>query len=195
MLEVTYWDGGWLLFLMLTLPLIPMDDVLTVVNEYSGATREQAGESALPYPPPAEIALGADWLTLLEPSLEELAAAADALHPIFATAPGQQRAAVLNSLLERSAPQPRSASDGTLGWEIDAEHDALLGALSVAVLRWGDQHGIHHLGVCAAERCTDIYADAAGRRRFCSSTCLSRTKVAVHRRRKAEATTPGSTSI
>jgi predicted RNA-binding Zn ribbon-like protein len=48
------------------------------------------------------------------------------------------------------------------------------------------EHGLGRSGVCAADGCDHVYADASrgGRRRFCSDACANRTGVAAFRARR-----------
>lgn len=52
------------------------------------------------------------------------------------------------------------------------------------------EHGLGRTGVCAADGCDLVYADASrgGRRRFCSEACANRTNVAAFRARRRATT-------
>lgn len=56
-------------------------------------------------------------------------------------------------------------------------------ALAIAI----GSHGIRRMGICQGDRCDRVYIDTSrnGSRHFCSSTCLSRQKVAAFRARRA----------
>lgn len=101
----------------------------------------------------------------------------------------------LNALLEAHPVQPRisfhSASDWHMhvtsrGSSVAAEHMA--GAVwGLAV--WLCEFGPNRFGVCADERCGNVYLDTSSNccRRFCSERCATRSHVAAHRARKRAA--------
>lgn len=161
-------------------PVLEMRDVVEFVNEFSDAAREAAGEQHTRYPDAAELLV---WTAPL-PGIDGLVEAANAIHPLFA-ASGSTRER-LNELLRSLRPTPVATADG-LRWTVDDPADVLLTALATAVLAWLLRHGPDRLGTCGGADCADVYADSspAGRRRFCSTTCLNRHKVAAHRRRAA----------
>lgn len=127
----------------------------------------------------------------------ELAKLADRLRPVFLAAEDgatDMVAELVNALLAdyRSAPK-LSRHDG------EPWHLHFTGA--VAGTEWGagcatglavvvDSQATGRLGVCRAEGCDRVYVDVSrnASRRFCSETCLNRTKVAAFRAR-ARATT------
>lgn len=161
-------------------PVLEMRGVVEFVNEFADATRDAAGEQHTAYPDAAELLA---WTGPL-PALDGLVAAAGAIHPLFAAgASARQR---VNELLRSLRPTPVAAADG-LRWAVDDPADLLPTALATTVLAWLLRHDPDRLGTCGATNCVDVYADSspAGRRRFCSTTCLNRHKVAAHRRRAA----------
>lgn len=182
---------------MTRVPYVPIEELARVINEYGTCTRHAAGEEHQPRP--ALRDLGDDVATLaeVEPSTVQLQRAADALHPVFVAA--QERAdpaAILNDLLVATRPTPTSDAHGCIEWTVATPDDAVLAALTIALLRWTDQHGIDSLGICDANRCVDVYLDTSERRRFCSTTCLTRTKVAAYRERQAQkATADGEDAV
>ncbi|HEX2356985.1 MAG TPA: CGNR zinc finger domain-containing protein [Micromonosporaceae bacterium] len=103
--------------------------------------------------------------------------------------------AELNSLLEAYPVQPRISGHDASDWHmhvtsrgasVSAEH--LAGAvwgLSV----WLCEYGSARFGVCADERCGNVYLDTSSNccRRFCSERCATRSHVAAHRARKRAA--------
>ena len=98
----------------------------------------------------------------------------------------------LNSLLEAHPVQPRISGHETDEWHmhvtgrassVAAEHMA--GAVwGLAV--WLCEYGSNRFGVCADERCGNVYLDTSSNccRRFCSERCATRSHVAAHRARK-----------
>ena len=127
----------------------------------------------------------------------ELARLADRLRPVFLAAEDgatDRVAALVNALLAdyRSAPK-LSRHDG------EPWHLHFTGA--AAGTEWGagcatglavvvDSQATSRLGVCRADGCDRVYVDVSrnASRRFCSESCLNRTKVAAFRAR-ARATT------
>ena len=113
---------------------------------------------------------------------------------------GRDIAAVeaLNALLETHPVQPRISGHEVNDWHmhvtgrgstVAAEHMA--GAVwGLAV--WLCQYGSARFGVCADERCGNVYLDTSSNccRRFCSERCATRSHVAAHRARKRATTDP-----
>jgi predicted RNA-binding Zn ribbon-like protein len=103
----------------------------------------------------------------------------------------------LNALLEAHPVQPRISAHKTDDWHmhvtsrgssVSAEHMA--GAVwGLAV--WLCEFGSARFGVCADERCGNVYLDTSSNccRRFCSERCATRSHVAAHRARKRAAGT------
>lgn len=98
----------------------------------------------------------------------------------------------LNALLEAHPVQPRISGHDANDWHMhvtsrgaSASSEYLAGAvwgLSV----WLCQFGSARFGVCADERCGNVYLDTSSNncRRFCSERCATRSHVAAHRARK-----------
>lgn len=101
----------------------------------------------------------------------------------------------LNSLLEAYPVQPRISGHDTDDWHMhvtgrgaSATAEFLAGAIwGLAV--WLCQYGSARFGVCADERCGNVYLDTSSNccRRFCSERCATRSHVAAHRARKRAA--------
>lgn len=126
----------------------------------------------------------------------ELARLATRLRPVFLAAEDgatDRVAELVNALLAdyRSAPQ-LSRHDGE-PWHLHFT--------SAAGTEWGagcatglavvvDSQATGRLGVCRAEGCDRVYVDVSrnASRRFCSESCLNRTKVAAFRARARAAT-------
>lgn len=98
----------------------------------------------------------------------------------------------LNALLEAYPMQPRISAHERSDWHLhvtgrgsSASAEYLAGAVwGLAV--WLCEHGSSRFGVCADERCGNMYLDTSSNccRRFCSERCATRSHVAAHRARK-----------
>jgi predicted RNA-binding Zn ribbon-like protein len=122
---------------------------------------------------------------------------------------GRDNAAVaaLNGLLEAHPVQPRISSHAGTGTDDPDYHmhvtarGASVGADHMAGAVWGlavwlCEQGSSRFGVCADDRCGNVYLDTSSNscRRFCSERCATRSHVAAHRARKrAAAPEPSST--
>jgi predicted RNA-binding Zn ribbon-like protein len=101
----------------------------------------------------------------------------------------------LNVLLETYPTQPRISGHDTNDWHMhvtgraaSVSSEVLAGAVwGLAV--WLCEHGSERFGVCADERCGNVYLDTSSNccRRFCSERCATRSHVAAHRARKRAA--------
>jgi predicted RNA-binding Zn ribbon-like protein len=104
----------------------------------------------------------------------------------------QEAVNALNALLDAYPVQPRISGHEINEWHmhvtsrgssVSAEHMA--GAVwGLAV--WLCEFGSARFGVCADERCGNVYLDTSSNncRRFCSERCATRSHVAAHRARK-----------
>ncbi|HVC39478.1 MAG TPA: CGNR zinc finger domain-containing protein [Candidatus Dormibacteraeota bacterium] len=113
----------------------------------------------------------------------------------------RDRAAVLvNTLLSRYQAAPQLARHDGESWHLhfhsqdkEAGRAVARGAMCVIALAVviGSPGGAR-LGLCGSSRCDLAFIDTSknGSRRFCSSTCLSRTKVAAFRARRADQRPP-----
>jgi predicted RNA-binding Zn ribbon-like protein len=116
---------------------------------------------------------------------------------------GQEAVTALNALLEAHPMQPRISTHDTNDWHmhvtsrgssVSAEY--LAGAVwGLAV--WLCQQGSERFGVCADDRCGNVYLDTSSNccRRFCSERCATRSHVAAHRARKRAAGTADATGV
>ncbi|RZQ65150.1 CGNR zinc finger domain-containing protein [Amycolatopsis suaedae] len=156
---------------MYDVPVLDMGRVVEFVNEHADRPRVVADEQDMPYP---EMAVPSG----------DLVPAANAAFEVFAAAPDGRAFERLNDLLRAARPLP-VATEAGLRWTVDAPENVLPAALGACLLEWLVNHGQERLGTCHGAKCVDVYADAspAGRRRFCSSTCLNRHKVAAYRQR------------
>jgi predicted RNA-binding Zn ribbon-like protein len=104
--------------------------------------------------------------------------------------------AAINTLLEAYPVQPRISGHDTGDWHMHvtgrgsaASAEFLAGAVwGLAV--WLCEYGSARFGVCADDRCRNVYLDTSSNccRRFCSERCATRSHVAAHRARKRAAT-------
>ncbi len=101
----------------------------------------------------------------------------------------------INLLLEAYPVQPRISGHDASDWHMHvtgrgsaASAEFLAGAVwGLAV--WLCEYGSARFGVCADERCGNVYLDTSSNccRRFCSERCATRSHVAAHRARKRAA--------
>jgi predicted RNA-binding Zn ribbon-like protein len=132
-------------------------------------------------------------IPLSDADLAAMREAAERLTAVFATDDPGTAAALLNGLFARAARTPRLTShDGTTPWHlhVDSGDDAPWGewflassALALAVLL-ADHQRVPG-GLCASNTCRRPYLDLGGGspRRYCSSRCATRERVAAHRSR------------
>jgi predicted RNA-binding Zn ribbon-like protein len=123
------------------------------------------------------------------------------LRDVFeAGASGQDLIAVgeLNGLLEAYPIQPRISGHDSDDWHMHVtSRGASVSAEYLAGAAWGlavwlCEFGSARFGVCADERCGNVYLDTSSNncRRFCSERCATRSHVAAHRARKKAAIDP-----
>ncbi len=107
----------------------------------------------------------------------------------------------LNLLLEAHPIQPRISGHEASDWHMHVtSRGSSVGAEHMAGAAWGlavwlCEFGSNRFGVCADERCGNVYLDTSSNccRRFCSERCATRSHVAAHRARK-KAETPVAVS-
>jgi predicted RNA-binding Zn ribbon-like protein len=120
------------------------------------------------------------------------------LRDVFeAGASGRDSVAVaeLNALLEAYPIQPRISGHEADDWHMHVtSRGASVSAEFLAGAAWGlavwlCEYGSARFGVCADERCGNVYLDTSSNncRRFCSERCATRSHVAAHRARKKAA--------
>ena len=158
--------------------------LVTLVNEWGTRPRVEAGEQGQPFPDPGVVGLDAG----ADP--DDLVRVADLLHPVFAAASVGERVRRLDALLVdtgltvrlREAPTGQAYEE----WEPARAVDALLVATLRTLTEVVQTRGPAAIGVCGGEECVDVWIDAPrGRpRRYCSSQCGGRVRVAAHRRRQ-----------
>jgi predicted RNA-binding Zn ribbon-like protein len=110
--------------------------------------------------------------------------------------------AELNSLLEAFPVKPRISGHDATDWHMHVTgRGSSVSAEYLARATWGlavwvCEYGSERFGVCADERCGNVYLDTSSNncRRFCSERCATRSHVAAHRARK-RAITPAGQSM
>ncbi len=101
----------------------------------------------------------------------------------------------LNALLENFPVQPRISGHDASDWHMHVtSRGASVSAEYLAGAVWGlsvwlCEYGSARFGICADERCGNVYLDTSSNncRRFCSERCATRSHVAAHRARKRAA--------
>ncbi|MEJ3743276.1 CGNR zinc finger domain-containing protein [Actinomycetes bacterium KLBMP 9797] len=102
--------------------------------------------------------------------------------------------AELNVLLEHFPVQPRISGHDANDWHMHVtSRGTSISTEFIAGAVWGlsvwlCEYGSARFGVCADERCGNVYLDTSSNccRRFCSERCATRSHVAAHRARKKE---------
>jgi predicted RNA-binding Zn ribbon-like protein len=102
----------------------------------------------------------------------------------------------LNALLAAHPVQPRISGHDASDWHMHVtSRGASVSAEYLAGAVWGlsvwlCEFGSARFGICADERCGNVYLDTSSNncRRFCSERCATRSHVAAHRARKRAAT-------
>lgn len=110
--------------------------------------------------------------------------------------------AELNALLEAYPVHPHISGHESGDWHMHpASRGASVALEYLAGAVWGlsvwlCQYGSARFGVCADERCGNVYLDTSSNccRRFCSERCATRSHVAAHRARKRAATSEATAS-
>jgi predicted RNA-binding Zn ribbon-like protein len=101
----------------------------------------------------------------------------------------------LNTMLDAHPVQPRISHHAGKDWHMHVtSRGASVAAEHMAGAVWGlavwlCEYGSNRFGVCADERCGNVYLDTSSNccRRFCSERCATRSHVAAHRARKRAA--------
>lgn len=128
--------------------------------------------------------------------LDEVRSIRERVRRVFEAGDEGRASALLNSLLRDVDAHPQLANHDEEPWHIHfapteapiARHMAATGAMGLAVVI--AEGGYERLGVCAWERCQDVFVDASRNRsrQYCDpAVCGNRASVAAHRRRQKEA--------
>jgi predicted RNA-binding Zn ribbon-like protein len=147
---------------------MPMTDLVALINDRAAVPRAIQDRGPAPDEPATEVA--------------------DACFFVFAADGDAARAELVTQLLDRTAVRPALASGDrlTAAWTVDDPAQALPAAAALALREHLAAHP-DRLGVCADEKCADVYVDQspAGHRRFCSLTCQNRSRTAAFRARRS----------
>lgn len=130
-----------------------------------------------------------------ERDVAEVRSIRERLRQAFQAEDEKRATAVLNSLLRDVDAHPHLSGHDGEPFHIHyapteapiARHVAATGAMGLAVVI--AEGGYDRLGVCAWERCQDVFVDASRNRsrRYCDpAVCGNRASVAAHRRRQKE---------
>jgi predicted RNA-binding Zn ribbon-like protein len=132
--------------------------------------------------------------------LIQLAAELRSIFELMGAGRADQAAALVNSLLARYQAAPQLARHDGEPWHLHFHSQAKEagGAIArgatcvIALAVVMGSPGLARLGVCGSTHCDRVFIDTSknGSRRFCSATCLSRTKVAAFRARRAGGLAP-----
>jgi len=154
--------------------------------------------------PQADIAAVIDLLTrhgesstdlagLTDTDVAELRDATLRFAPILTASDPDDAAPALNRVLSQSGAMPRLSNHGGHFWHLHVDHEdsgwgdwlASSGALALAQLL--SERGRIAWGACAAPGCGRFFLDTGpgSARRYCSTTCATRARVAEHRAKKA----------
>lgn len=160
--------------------------LVVLVNAYSPQTVAAAGRDAVP----TECADRAQPAIAARVTGAAKAHLGEALWPVFAGSPSGVRIEALDALLATASLSPRIDADGQMAWTTPQKGPAgrLTAACAVCLLDVVSTYGWARLGTCDGCDCADVYVDSARRapRRYCSTTCLNRSKIRAFRSRKNE---------
>jgi hypothetical protein len=183
---------------------VELEFLVAFINEYAAEPRLADNRADHPYRDLAKlaattpVALGLATAVGTTDNPQPLAGLADRLYEVFARAEAEPGSAVeaVNTLLRQSgaAPHVSWGEGGSVAdWRLLAapkSEDRLIrtlqAACALALYQWVIGKGsLDRLGVCDAHRCADAYIDftQATSRRYCSTSCGNRAKVAAHRAR------------
>lgn len=170
---------------MPTIEPVRIDWVVLLINAYAPQTRAVAGNDAVPVErarqdQPAVASCVTD---------DRMRQLAEDLWPVFAGSGPDLQAAAFEALLVTVAASPHVDVDGRLTWTTPRKEtgDMLTASCVAALLEAITTYGWARLGTCAGCDCVDVYLDSVARgkpRKFCSATCLNRTKVRAFRSRQ-----------
>ncbi|UUU43445.1 CGNR zinc finger domain-containing protein [Streptomyces sp. NBC_00162] len=133
--------------------------------------------------------------TFPEAGAAELRAAARRMAGVLGESDEDRAAGALNALLEECATRPRLTRHDGHPWHLHVDRgeeagwgDWFLASGALALAQLLTEYGRIAWGACAAEGCGRFFlaTGPGSARRYCSTTCSSRSRVAAHRRRKRE---------
>ncbi|GAA2261366.1 CGNR zinc finger domain-containing protein [Kitasatospora cystarginea] len=140
---------------------------------------------------------------LSEQDAQALRSAAIRMFGPLAETDTDRAALALNALLAEHAAAPRLSRHDGHPWHLHVDHgddagwaDWFLAASALALAQILSEHGRITWGACAAPNCRNFYLGigSGSPRRYCSTTCASRARVAEHRRRKQAERRPSPTT-
>jgi len=165
---------------------LPIEGVVALVNGWGDKPRQSSGENEEPYPVPDTVGLGGN-AAIEAATAAELVEVANRIHSVFASSDASEFARLLEHLVEDVGLTLRFATAGEEVREIwtigDPSRKILAAATLSLVHRLRDVPDVRRLGVCTADDCVDVFADAspAGRRRYCTVTCQNRIRARTYR--------------
>lgn len=170
---------------MPVVPEVPLGWLTELVNEYATETRLAAGEESDRYP---DLSNHPGAPRIVTPAEQQLVEVAERLWPVFGAAALRERLEQLNVLLREAALSPKLDDQGAPSWTTRHRSPSalLLAGCTATLLELIRTHGWQRFGTCAADNCQDVYVDLTGRgsRRYCSHSCLNRTRVRAYRSRQ-----------
>lgn len=152
-------------------------------REAFAALLTRHGESPADLSGPAFSAADADGLR----------AAVVRITAVLTETDADRAAHTLNALLAECGARPRLSRHDGHAWHLHIDRgegagwaDWFLAAGALALAQLLSEHGRISWGECASPRCTALYLGngPGSARRYCSTTCASRERVAAHRRRR-----------
>lgn len=129
---------------------------------------------------------------LSDADLRELRDAALRMADILTESDTDRAAVALNGTLADHATAPRLSRHDGHPWHLHVDRgdagwaDWFLASSALALAQTLTEHGRATWGECAAQNCRNLYLGTGpgSPRRYCSTTCASRARVAEYRRRK-----------
>ncbi|MEV0372363.1 CGNR zinc finger domain-containing protein [Streptomyces sp. NPDC050636] len=130
-----------------------------------------------------------------EDDADGLRTAAHRVARILAETDTDRAAHAINALLAECGARPHLSRHGGHSWHLHVDRgedagwaDWFLASSALALAQILTEYGRVPWGECAASRCATLYLGTGpgSARRYCSTACASRERVAAHRRRKRE---------
>ena len=156
-------------------PRVPRDDLARLLAAH--------GET------PADLAPA----VFTDAAAEALRGAAVRMTAVLTEPDADRAAAALNDVFAECGARPRLSRHGGHPWHLHVDRgddagwaDWFLASGALALAQVLTEYGQPPWGECAAPDCTVLYLGTGpgSARRYCSTACASRTRVAAHRRRK-----------
>ncbi|WP_319949636.1 CGNR zinc finger domain-containing protein [Streptomyces halobius] len=131
-----------------------------------------------------------------EDDADRLRTAARRIAHLLTEADTDRAAHAINALLAECGARPHLSRHGGHAWHLHVDRgedagwaDWFLASSALALAQILTEYGRVPWGECAASRCTTLYLGTGpgSARRYCSTACASRERVAAHRRRKRAA--------